>query len=355
MGSSCSKNQQPGTGASTAAAASQQQHPIVVDAYARPYHLDKIAPKRRETKHNGSSNDIVVGLSATTSSSNNTIEDIVTTGPTTSQAQQHDNDHHHSLPSLSPIYDTLPPKAKKVKCIRVYDGDTITLANQKRVRLLGIDTPELSNPKQAYSEEAKQYTLSRCLNQTIWISFENTGNNNNPQEDRYGRLLAWIWIPIKSSSKEAGTQVIQQYECVNEGLISAGLATYYIPSKQTKLFNSTKLIDMQEEARLAKRGLWKLFHNKIVLKTNHGIAFHHLNGNCIHLSNTQKQNRIKIRISLALDEGLHACRTCLAEEDDENSFTSNNNNTFQLPPPPPSTALQPPGGRPPSSTLILAT
>mmetsp|Transcript_1205 Transcript_1205/g.2370 ORF Transcript_1205/g.2370 Transcript_1205/m.2370 type:complete len:154 (-) Transcript_1205:650-1111(-) len=41
-----------------------------------------------------------------------------------------------------PNYTKLPRGAKPYRVHHVYDGDTLTLKNGKRVRLLGIDTPE---------------------------------------------------------------------------------------------------------------------------------------------------------------------------------------------------------------------
>lgn len=201
------------------------------------------------------------------------------------------------LSNTVPHYDRLPPRAKKCKVKSVYDGDTITLYNQRRVRLLGIDTPELQNPTQAFSQEAKDYTAERCLEQPIWIALEDGGD----EEDRYGRLLAWVWIDNGDGS----------YECVNEGLLKEGLATVYTPSKGKKLHSMNKLLALQKEARISKRGLWKKFQDYEVVKTSFGTAFHHKNGKCEHLK--RSKNTTTILATIALDEGRHACRTCLAE------------------------------------------
>lgn len=47
------------------------------------------------------------------------------------------------------------------RVIRVVDGDTIVLSNQEKVRLIGVDTPELHHPRklvQYYAEEAYRFT-----------------------------------------------------------------------------------------------------------------------------------------------------------------------------------------------------
>jgi len=73
-----------------------------------------------------------------------------------------------SKKQLSPTYKTLPKNAQKFRVRNVYDGDTLTLVDERRVRLLGIDTPEMK-PPQPFSEEAKKYTKARCNKQEIWL------------------------------------------------------------------------------------------------------------------------------------------------------------------------------------------
>ena len=48
----------------------------------------------------------------------------------------------------------LAPAHSALKVSSIYDGDTFTLSSGERVRLLQIDTPELS-PKECYGIEAK--------------------------------------------------------------------------------------------------------------------------------------------------------------------------------------------------------
>lgn len=195
---------------------------------------------------------------------------------------------------LSPIYNKMPKKAKNCRVKSVYDGDTITLRNNKRVRFLGIDTPELKNPVQAFSEEARAYTLQRCGGQQILISYE----EGHDTEDRFGRQLCWVWV-LKGS----------KYECVNEGLLKEGLASVYTPSNGCKLHNIDKLLAMQKEARILKKGMWRNFRDYEVVKPMYGSAFHHQNGKCEHLK--RSKNLTPIQASHAMDEGRHACRTCL--------------------------------------------
>ncbi len=199
-----------------------------------------------------------------------------------------------SKDGLSPVYDKLPPNAEKYGVRNVYDGDTLTLVNGKRVRFLGVDTPEIKE-KQPFAQEAKKYTKDLCDKKDIWISFE----PGYDRQDHYGRLLAFVWVRTPSG----------QYLSVNEGLMKEGLASFYSPKKSPKLHNYDKFMELQKTARAKRLGLWKMFKDYAVVKTPYGAAFH--KPSCKHLSNSKKL--IKIMASQGLEDGLHPCRTCLAD------------------------------------------
>ncbi|KAI2506581.1 nuclease-like protein [Fragilaria crotonensis] len=80
----------------------------------------------------------------------------------TSQQQAHGSTFSTSSGGPSPIHPSLPAGAEKHHVRNVYDGDTLTLTDERRVRLLGIDTPEIKQ-KQPFAEEAKEYTKSNVI------------------------------------------------------------------------------------------------------------------------------------------------------------------------------------------------
>jgi micrococcal nuclease len=189
----------------------------------------------------------------------------------------------------SPVYETLPQGATQYQVRNVYDGDTLTLVDERRVRFLGVDTPELKE-QQPFAQEAKDYTKIQCHNKEIYLVTEG--------EDHYGRLLGWIYV---TESNGHG------YLCVNEGLIQQGLAYAYTPKKDDQPFNWHKLLELQSEARTAKRGVWASFKDETVVATANGSAYHIRS--CKHLSDIR--NLTEMTISQATDKGLHPCRTCL--------------------------------------------
>ena len=202
------------------------------------------------------------------------------------------SDQHRS----GAIHESLPNDAEQHTVRNVYDGDTLTLTDERRVRLLGIDTPEKIKENQPYAQEAKAYTKDRCNKEDIWLSFEPNGE----REDHYGRLLCFVWV----RSDDGG----DGYLCINEGIVESGFAKAYHPGKGEKLHNWEKLVELQSEARKAKRGVWTDFEDFKVVKTANGSAYH--KRSCEHLSSVR--NLTEMMASEAAEKGLHPCRTCLS-------------------------------------------
>lgn len=93
----------------------------------------------------------------------------------------------------------------KAKVINVVDGDTIDavidvgfkVTTTQRLRLLGIDTAELTSKdpvERAKAQEAKLYTIDRLLNKSVLIKTE--------KSDSFGRYLAIIYIDGIEFNKE---------------------------------------------------------------------------------------------------------------------------------------------------------
>lgn len=227
---------------------------------------------------------------------------------------------------LSPIYPSLPTGAKKHHVRNVYDGDTLTLIeNDMRVRLVGIDTPEVKD-KQAFAQEAKEYTKKYCHGKDVWLTFEEQqGGVGNSKEstDHYGRLLAFVWVPLVDDNKERNSKSKSptrtnyssqpsQWLCINEGLVASGLAHVYAVGK--KVHNHDKLLGLQRIARLHKCGQWSTFVDYKVIVTPNGNAFHKCKNqkttvnDCKHLSRSKNLNLLLA--SEAYDKGLNPCRNC---------------------------------------------
>jgi endonuclease YncB( thermonuclease family) len=93
------------------------------------------------------------------------------------------------------------------RVIKVYDGDTITIASKLpynesplyrfSVRLNGIDTPEIKgkgidDEEKLAAKQTRDFLSNLILNKYILLE--------NIQNEKYGRILADIYLPIKDSN-----------------------------------------------------------------------------------------------------------------------------------------------------------
>jgi micrococcal nuclease len=91
-----------------------------------------------------------------------------------------------------PANQALAPAAgdPHARVTKVTDGDTIHLEGLGSVRLIGIDTPEVYGGVECFGREASAFTkrlLPLGTNVRYRVGVE--------QRDRYGRLLAYVWLP----------------------------------------------------------------------------------------------------------------------------------------------------------------
>jgi len=78
-----------------------------------------------------------------------------------------------------------------VQVKRVIDGDTIVLSDDRKVRYIGIDTPEIHHPQKAvqcFGTEAARF------NKELVEGKEVTLQKDISDTDRYGRLLRYVWV-----------------------------------------------------------------------------------------------------------------------------------------------------------------
>lgn len=127
---------------------------------------------------------------------------------------------------------------------RVVDGDTLLLANGKRVRLIGVNCPESvkpNTPVEPFGLEASSFTR-RAVEQA---GDRVTLNFDRERFDSYERYLAFVWV---------GEQML------NEELLRAGLARWE-PNFSYSSSMKTRFRKAEAEARDARRGIWSLENN----------------------------------------------------------------------------------------------
>ena len=124
------------------------------------------------------------------------------------------------------------------RIVDVYDGDTIELDDGQTIRLVGIDTPEMS-PIEPCAEEAKTYTRTASLYKDCYLIYNTSVGDSI---DIFGRTLAFVHILPDSS-------------CLNIEIVRDGWSedwdNYPVRGDYEALFE-----EAESQAIAADRGIW---------------------------------------------------------------------------------------------------
>lgn len=128
------------------------------------------------------------------------------------------------------------PTLETVSVSRVIDGDTVELSDGRRLRYIGIDTPEIvhpTKPVECFGNEAKVANQKLVESKTIRLvkDISNT--------DKYGRLLRYVYV---------------DNIFVNDYLVRQGFA--HASTYPPDVVFSKQFLEAEREAREDNRGLW---------------------------------------------------------------------------------------------------
>jgi micrococcal nuclease len=105
----------------------------------------------------------------------------------------------------------IPPQATEATIDYVHDGDTLFLTDGRKVRLLGINTPEIGDNLECYGDEAT--TLLRSLlpeGTHVWVDAD------IEPLDQYGRSLLFIYTDdatnVNLELLNQGAAEVEMYE-----------------------------------------------------------------------------------------------------------------------------------------------
>jgi micrococcal nuclease len=134
---------------------------------------------------------------------------------------------------------------------RAVDGDTLKLSNRERVRLIGVDTPEMHESAKLYRDaertgqdvkviqgmgrQAYEFTRALVEGKTVRLEFD------VQPRDKYNRLLAYVYL-------EDGT-------FVNAEIMRNGYAYPMVIPPDVRHAEEFRALFV--EARRLKKGLWK--------------------------------------------------------------------------------------------------
>lgn len=143
--------------------------------------------------------------------------------------------------SLAPGADPAEPAVTgaggttSAKVTKNTDGDTLRLSGIGRVRLIGVDTPEVYGQAECYGREASAFTAKvlppgRRVRYKLGVE----------RRDRYGRALAYVWLA--------------DGRFFNLLLVERGYAQ--VLTIPPNVDYAERFVAAQRRARKAERGLW---------------------------------------------------------------------------------------------------
>jgi len=148
--------------------------------------------------------------------------------------------------------------AEKIPCtvVKVYDGDTFRCrlenGEEVKVRLIGIDTPESRRNRKAYRDAERS---GRSVEEIVRLGRKASAftrrlippgttvylETDVQVHDRYGRLLAYVYLP--------------DGRMLNEVLLEEGYATVYTIPPNVRY--AERFVEIQRKAREEGKGLWQ--------------------------------------------------------------------------------------------------
>ena len=123
-----------------------------------------------------------------------------------------------------------------VQVARISDGDTLTISTGEKVRLLQVDTPEIS-PAECYGAEAHKALISLIGKSAVTLESDSVSDD----QDQFGRKLRYVKVGKLN---------------LNLKLVQMGAATPYFYQGEKGKY-ATQLLKAAENAKARKIGLWK--------------------------------------------------------------------------------------------------
>ncbi len=174
----------------------------------------------------------------------------------------------------------------------VDDGDTVVLADGRRVRYCGINAPEVAHedrPAQRFGPEARDFNRKLVYKKAVRLEFD------RERHDQYGRVLAYLFL-------KDGT-------FVNAELVKSGYAHYVFRRPNTKY--DSLLLRLQRKAMAERVGMWEglLDQGGPFLGNRHSKRFHQMT--CPFGKRTSAKRQIIFKTKHdAFWEGYSPCKRC---------------------------------------------
>ncbi|MDV6344162.1 thermonuclease family protein [Nitrosomonas sp. Is37] len=142
-------------------------------------------------------------------------------------------------PDAKPINLSTVPQRSLHQVAKVLDGDTVVLKGGARVRLLGINAPEIESRHrdgETGGIVAKEWLQEKLQGRKVYLEYD------QQKQDHYKRLLAHLYLP--------------NGEHLNLMLVEKGLAVVNL--LPPNLRHADAMISAQQRAERQKLGIWSL-------------------------------------------------------------------------------------------------
>lgn len=213
-------------------------------------------------------------------------------------------DNYYDSMSTSDILDKYPntylTSEEQSVCTRVVDGDTIHLSNGRKIRMVGVNTPEKGVDG---CQASKKFVEKLCLNKQVGINID-----DKKYYDKYGRTLAVVIVDGKN---------------LNEMLLKEGLAeVMYIPPSEFSPQNwadpSIVAHHTTEKTGTGSDVKSVSSHNKNVVSTGTSSGYvGNLNSGKFHKSSCDQVDKMSEKNKVffsnrgdAISQGYIACKRC---------------------------------------------
>jgi micrococcal nuclease len=175
----------------------------------------------------------------------------------------------------------------------IYDGDTILLDGGQKVRLLGIDAPEMGHDGQKselMARAAWKFICGLLKKSRVRLEYD------EEKKDRHGRLLAYVFL--------------ENGDMVNAILVRKGLA--HVMLKHPNLKYKELLLDCQRKAIKEKLGIWShRFKTEETFYLGNLSAYRFHRPSCPFGEKISGKNRVRFHSRQdAFWAGYSPCRRC---------------------------------------------
>lgn len=165
------------------------------------------------------------------------------------------------------------------KVRKVYDGDTLLLSDGRKIRLLGINTPEVEHSDkaaQAGGDAARKWLTQQLLKKRVRLEFD------QEKRDKYKRHLAHIFT--------------EQELHINRELVRLGYASINIFPPNLNYI--AELLAAEQEAEVSQLGIWKYpeYQAKLTaeLDKHNKRGWQRIEGTVLSVKNTRKSSYLKL-------------------------------------------------------------